>query len=93
MGKLRGCQGPAEELALTLRATLGLKVCPLFLRFDTFGNHEVLESLSHVNYGAHDGGNFPSAGRTADQQDAFAVCALSLPKTCFGPSPLSAGPM
>ncbi len=58
MGKLCGCQGPAEEVASSFRATLGLKVSPLFSRFDTFGNHEVLEALAHVNYGAHDGGNF-----------------------------------
>src|SRR5713226_3424043 len=56
MRKLCGCQGPAEEVALSFRATLGLKVGPLFLRFDALGNHEVLEALSHVNYGAHDGG-------------------------------------
>src|SRR5712692_1514631 len=56
MGKLCGAQGPAEEVALSFRATLGLKVGPLFLRFNALGNHEVLEALSHVNYGAHDGG-------------------------------------
>src|SRR5260370_30175811 len=58
MGKLCGSQGPAEKVALSFRATLGLKVGPLLLRFDTLGNHEVLEALSHVNYGAHDGGDF-----------------------------------
>src|SRR3981081_2498203 len=58
MGKLCGSQGPAEEVALSFRATLGLKVGPLLLRLDTLGNHEVLEALSHVNYGAHDGGDF-----------------------------------
>src|SRR6266849_148054 len=55
MGKLCGAQGPAEEVALSFRATLGLKVGSLFLRFDALGNHEVLEALSHVNYGPHDG--------------------------------------
>ena len=54
MGKLCGAQGTAEEVALSFRATLGLKVGPLFLCFDALGNHEVLEALSHVNYGAHD---------------------------------------
>jgi len=48
-------QGSAEEVALSFCATLGLKVCPLFLSFDALGNHEVFEALSHVNYGAHDG--------------------------------------
>src|SRR5260370_104489 len=56
MGKLCRAQGSAEEVALSFRATLGLKVGPLFLRFDALGNHEVLETLSHMNYGAHDGG-------------------------------------
>src|SRR6266852_2516040 len=55
MRKLCSGQGAAEQVALSFRATLGLKVGPLFLRFDAFGNHEVLEALSHVNYGAHDG--------------------------------------
>jgi hypothetical protein len=55
MGKLCGGQGPAEEEALSFCATLGLKVGPLFLRFNALGNHEVLEALSHVNYSAHDG--------------------------------------
>src|SRR5437016_2358151 len=55
MGKLFGDQGPAEEVALSFCAKLGLKVCPLFLCFDALGNHEVLEALSHVNYSAHDG--------------------------------------
>jgi hypothetical protein len=41
MGKLCGAQGAAEEVALSFRATLGLKVGPLFLRFDVLGNHEV----------------------------------------------------
>jgi hypothetical protein len=41
MGKLCGTQGAAEEVALSFRATLGLKVGPLFLRFDALGNHEV----------------------------------------------------
>ena len=58
MGKLCGVQGPAEEVALPFRATLGLKIGSLFWRFDALGNHEVLEALSHVNYGAHDGGDF-----------------------------------
>src|SRR5437016_12754742 len=56
MRKLCGCQGPAEKVALSFRTELGLKVGPLFSRFDALGNHEVLEALSHVNYGAHDGG-------------------------------------
>jgi len=55
MGKLFGGQGPAEEVALSFCATLALKVGPLFLRFDALGNHEVLEALSHMDYGAHDG--------------------------------------
>src|SRR5882762_2096262 len=55
MRKLCGGQGSAEKVALSFRATLGLKVGPLFLRFDALGNHEVLQTLSHVNYGAHDG--------------------------------------
>src|ERR1700674_2093279 len=54
MGKLGGGQGPAEEVALSFRTVLGLKVGPLFLRFDALSNHEMLEALSHVNYGAHD---------------------------------------
>jgi hypothetical protein len=29
LGELCGSQGPAEEVALSFRATLGLKVCPL----------------------------------------------------------------
>src|ERR1700693_5797890 len=50
-----GCgKGRAEEVALSFRATLGLKICPLFSRFDALRNHEVLEALSHVNYGADD---------------------------------------
>src|SRR2546430_4851865 len=56
MRKLCGCQGPAEKVALSFRTELGLKVGPLFSRFDALGNHEVLEALSQVNYGAHDGG-------------------------------------
>jgi hypothetical protein len=55
MRKLCSGQGSAEEVALSFCATLRLKVCPLFLRFDALGTHEVLEALSHVNYGAHDG--------------------------------------
>jgi hypothetical protein len=33
---------------------LGLKVGPLFSRFDALGNHEMFEALCHVNYGADD---------------------------------------
>ena len=54
MGELGGGYGPAEEVALSFRTTLGLKVSPLFSRFDALGNHEVLEALCHVNYGADD---------------------------------------
>src|ERR1700687_1370655 len=54
MGKLGGGQGPAEEVALSFRTVLGLKVGPLFLRFDALSNHKMLETFSHVNYGAHD---------------------------------------
>src|SRR6266700_470727 len=54
MGKLCDGQGPAEEVALSFRTALGLKVSPLFLRFDALGNHEVLEALPHANYGAYD---------------------------------------
>jgi hypothetical protein len=32
---------------------LSLKVCPLFLRLDPFGDHNVLEAVAHVD-GAHD---------------------------------------
>src|ERR1700719_61547 len=53
MGKLSGGYGPAEEVALSFRAMLTLKICPLLLRFDPFGDHDVLEALSHVNDGAH----------------------------------------
>jgi hypothetical protein len=55
MGKLRGGQGPAEEVALPFRTVVGLKECELFLSFDTLGNHALLEVFAHVNYGAHDG--------------------------------------
>jgi hypothetical protein len=55
LGRLFGGQGLAEEVALSFCATLVLKVCSLFLRFNALGNHQVLEALSHVNYGAHDG--------------------------------------
>jgi len=54
LGELGGGQGPAEELALSFRAALGLKVGPLFWRFDALGNHQVLEALSHANDRAHD---------------------------------------
>src|SRR5580704_11358147 len=55
MRKLCSGQGSAEEVALSFCATLGLKVCPLFLSFDALGNHEVFEALSHVNHSPHDG--------------------------------------
>jgi hypothetical protein len=54
MGELGGCQRSAEEVALSFRAVLGLKVRPLFFGFDALGNHKVLEALSHVNDGAHE---------------------------------------
>ena len=54
MGKLCGGQGPAEEVALSFRAVMGLKECALFLRFDALGNHALLEVFAHINYGAHD---------------------------------------
>src|SRR6266849_1289702 len=56
MGELVGGQGPAEEVALSFRATQGLKVGPLQLRLAALGNYQVLEALSHVNDGAHDCG-------------------------------------
>src|SRR6202795_600289 len=55
MRKLCSGQGSAKEVSLPFCAPLGLQVCPLFLRFDALGNHKVLETLSHVNYSAHDG--------------------------------------
>src|ERR1017187_4127685 len=54
MGEIGSSQGRAEEIALSFRAMLGLKVCPLFSRFDALGYHQVPEALSHVNYGADD---------------------------------------
>src|ERR1700676_1290294 len=54
MGKLRGGQGPAEEVALSFCTVLGLKECELFVSFDALGNHALLEILAHINYGAHD---------------------------------------
>jgi hypothetical protein len=55
MGKLCGGQGLAEEVALSFRTVVGPKECELFLRFDTLGNHALLEVFAHINYGAHDG--------------------------------------
>jgi hypothetical protein len=55
MGKLCGGQRPAEEVPLSFRAAVGLKECELFVRFDAFGNHALLEVLAHINDGADDG--------------------------------------
>ena len=54
MGELGGGQGPAEEVALSFRAMLGLQKGPLLLGFDALGHHEVLEALPHANYRAHE---------------------------------------
>ena len=54
MRELGGGQGPAEKVALSFRTTLGLQVSSLFSRFDALSNHELLEALCHVNYGADD---------------------------------------
>src|ERR1700675_1560059 len=48
-----GCgQRWAEEEALSFRAAVGPKVGPLLLRFYALGNHDMLETLAHINYGA-----------------------------------------
>jgi len=51
------CSGhrPAEEVSLSFLTMAGLKVGSLFLRFDTLGDHNVLEALSHANDRVHDG--------------------------------------
>ena len=54
MGELCGGHGPAEEVALAFGAVVGPKEFELFLCFDAFGNHTLLEVLAHINYGAHD---------------------------------------
>ncbi len=51
---MRGGQRPAEEIAWSFRTALGQKECELPLRFNTLGNHALLEVLPHINYGAHD---------------------------------------
>ena len=54
-GKLCSRQRPAEEVPLSFLTMVGLKVRPLFLRFDALGDHNVLEALSHANDRVHDG--------------------------------------
>jgi len=41
VGELGGGQGPAEEVSLSFRTILGLKIYPLFSRFDALGNQEI----------------------------------------------------
>ena len=53
--KLCSRQRPAEEVPLSFLTMAGLKVGPLFLRFDALGDHHVLEALSHANDRVHDG--------------------------------------
>src|ERR1700723_3138331 len=66
LGELCGGHGPAEEVALAFRTVVGPKECELFLCFDAFGNHALLEVLAHINYGAHD---WSVIGITTDSVD------------------------
>ena len=53
--KLWSRQRPPEEVPLSFLIMVGLKVGPLFLRFDALGDHNVLEALSHADDRVHDG--------------------------------------
>src|SRR5882762_1896313 len=68
MGKLCRGHGPAEQVALSFRTVLGLKVCALCLGFDALGNYQVLEALSHANDGAHDWRVIGIAGDPVDER-------------------------
>ncbi len=48
-------QGLAEEVALSLCTVPGLKEFQLFLSFNAFCNHALLQILAHANDGAHHG--------------------------------------
>ena len=53
-GELGGGQRVAEEVALSFSTVLALKEFELLPRFDSLGNHALIEALAHANYGADD---------------------------------------
>src|ERR1700688_958732 len=65
--ELVGGHGPAEEVALSLRAAPGSQEGELFLGFDALGNDTLLEVLTHINDGADDGRIVRVAGDLVDK--------------------------